>query len=113
MFGGAASAGSGGAPRRGFDAPKPPTNGTALPASPPMWEISSTSFTKLTIDQLTETCLIGNPDVAVARAGVIKYFSVRRVHVQTMPFVGVATRSRAHVQCIATDIFFRSRLGTG
>ena len=41
-----------------------------------MWELSSTSFTKLTIDQLTETCLIANPDVAVARAGVIHYFTV-------------------------------------
>ena len=58
--------------------PVPPTNGTALPASPPAWEISFTTFgvegrTAMTVEAMTETLLLASPSSAVAREAIIQY----------------------------------------
>ena len=60
--GGAAGGGGGGGSNAAAaaygDMAKPPTNGTALPASPPAFLLSMTSFGKSTVEELTETLLL-------------------------------------------------------
>lgn len=67
--------------------PRPPVvPGTALPASPPAFELSVCSFAGQSLEQLTESALISAPDVAVARAGVIVYFRGMAAHEATQLF---------------------------